>query len=325
MEGRWERHRPFLRLDRAALEARLAVPFPGARVREATPLSGGLRNSNYRLRLDGRDDPVVLRLFTADPEACRREVALAERVAGTVPVPATLYADPQADPPFSVTAWIEAARLDDLLRGGDAAAVERAAAAAGETLARIHAFALPEPGFLGPDLAVRQALDLIDGWPEHVAFFLAGPAGTRLGPELSARLRAIVPRMAPRLLPLRGTTTLVHADYKPWNLLVRHGPAGAAGGAWRVAAVLDWEFAFAGPPMVDLAIFLRHRDGLPPAYTRGLLAGYQAAGGHLPADWATQTRQLDLLNLCSMLSQPGGGAARSRDIGALVRATLDGW
>jgi aminoglycoside phosphotransferase (APT) family kinase protein len=89
-----------------------------------------------------------------------------------------------------------------------------------------------------------------------------------------------------------------------------------------VAAVLDWEFAFAGPPLVDLAVFLRHRETLPAAYTAGVLAGYAAAGGSVPADWAVQTRLLDLLNLCSMLAQPGGGAARSRDLGALVGATL---
>lgn len=92
-----------------------------------------------------------------------------------------------------------------------------------------------------------------------------------------------------------------------------------------MAGVLDWEFAFAGPPLVDVAIFLRHRATLPPEYTRGFLAGYAAAGGHLPDDWSAQTKLLDLLNLCSMLEQPGGGSARAGDIRRLMLATLEGW
>lgn len=120
----------------------------------------------------------------------------------------------------------------------------------------------------------------------------------------------------------------MHADYKPWNLLVcRPSASGApdAAGAGRVAGVLDWEFAFVGPPLVGVAIFLRHRAALPPEYTRGFLVGYEAGGGHLPHDWPAQTKLLDLLNLCSMLEQPGGGSTRTRDIRRLILATVDGW
>jgi Ser/Thr protein kinase RdoA (MazF antagonist) len=328
MEQRWERHHPFLSLDPPALEARLRAPFPGARVVRAEPLAGGLRNSNYRVWLAGRAAPVVVRLFTADPAACRREVALAALVGGSVPVPAILHADPAAEPPLTVTAWVEGVRLDALLRDGvgDGPA-EGAAGAAGEVLARIHRFSFPGAGFLGPDLEVRQPLDLSDaGWPGHMEHFLfRRGVGDRLGQDLTRRLWRLVGEQAPRLAPLRGERSLVHADYKPWNLLVAPRDRSPSE-PWSLAAVLDWEFAFAGPPLVDLAIFLRHRATLPPAYTRAFLHGYAAAGGALPADWEAQTRLLDLLNLCSMLEQPGGGSARAtRDIAGLIRATVDSW
>jgi Ser/Thr protein kinase RdoA (MazF antagonist) len=327
MEQGWERHHPFLALDPPALEARLRDPFPGARVVRAEPLAGGLRNSNYRVWLAGRPAPVVVRLYTADPAACRREVALAALVGSSVPVPAVLHADPEAEPPLTVTAWVEAVRLDALLRNGEPAGpAESAAGSAGEVLARIHRFSFPAAGFLGPDLEVRQPLDLSDaGWPAHMEHFLfRGRAGDRLGPDLTRRLWRLVGEQAPRLAPLRGARSLVHADYKPWNLLVAPRDR-VPGKPWSLVAVLDWEFAFAGPPLDDLAIFLRHRATLPPGYAEAFLHGYAAAGGVLPPDWEAQARLLDLLNLCSMLDQPGGGSARTRDISALIRATVDGW
>ncbi|MDQ3701360.1 MAG: phosphotransferase, partial [Chloroflexota bacterium] len=255
MEQRWERHYPFLQLDHPALERLVGAAFPGVRVLAAEPLAGGLRNTNYRVRLAGpaaRD--VVLRLYTADPAACRREAALAALVGGTVPVPPVLYAAPDADPPFAVTAWIEGMRLDDLLRAGDPTN-EGAATAAGEVLARIHSVTFPSAGFLGPDLTIREPLDLSDtGWAGHMEHFLVrGRAGAALGGDLTQRLRRFVAVHAPRLASLRGARTLVHADYKPWNLLLcrpddlrrsaaqdtRSAPD--AGEAWRMAGVLDWE------------------------------------------------------------------------------------
>jgi aminoglycoside phosphotransferase (APT) family kinase protein len=349
VERRWERQHPFLRLDRAAVARRLRPLFPGARVREVAPLTGGLRNTNYRVRLDdpavpGAGREVALRLYTADRAACQREVALAARVGATVPVPAVLYADPAAEPPFAVFDWVAGVRLDELLQTGDPRAVESAARAAGAALAPIHAVIFPGAGFLGPRLSVATPLDLSDtGWPAAMEHFLFhGRAGAHLGEDLTRRLWGLVTREAPRLRPLRGDRSLVHADYKPWNLLLRP-PAGGAppagpgaaptedaplavpGGVWSMAAVLDWEFAFAGPPLVDVAIFLRHRAALPPAYVRGFLEGYAAAGGRLPEDWAAMTRLLDLLNLASMLERARAGSAAARDICALMGATVDGW
>ena len=40
------------------------------------PLSGGLANTNYKVTLSGANEPVVLRVYTRDPDACERERAL---------------------------------------------------------------------------------------------------------------------------------------------------------------------------------------------------------------------------------------------------------
>jgi len=70
-EEGWPRGYPRVHLDRAAIQRLL-----GGTVLDAEVLSGGLRNTNYRVRLAGQSPPVVLRLYTADAAACAREVAL---------------------------------------------------------------------------------------------------------------------------------------------------------------------------------------------------------------------------------------------------------
>lgn len=329
MEQSWDRRHPFAQLDRDAIQQRVRAAFPSARVLAAEPLHGGLRNSNYRVEISDPPTRLVLRLYTADPAACRREATLAARLGGLVPVPALFHAAPDADPPFAITAWIDGSRVDDLLATASPPEIARISCAAGATLAAIHRVRFPAPGFLGPSLGIAQPLPMGGAdWARYVGRFLGRPeVAGRLGDELTGRLRRLVATQAWRLDPLRDASALVHADYKPWNLLARpaadNGPAPRShDGGWVVAGVLDWEFAFAGAPLFDLAIFLRQEASFPPEYREGFVAGYRTAGGTLPDDWQTLTKLLDLLNLCSMLEGPGLGDAFVRDAVRLLEGTL---
>lgn len=327
MERGWDRRHPFHDLTTEAVEALVRPAFPDGRVRSIEPLTAGLRNTNYRVDLTrpgGSETCVVLRLYTADPAACRREAALARLVGDAVPMARVFHADPDADPPYAVTSWIDGVKLDNLLQDADDAAIESATYAAGSVLAAIHRFSFPGAGFLGPDLEIARPLQMGgEGWAAYVELFLfeRGVAG-KLGDDLTRRLAHLVTTHATLLDPLQDDRALVHADYKPWNLLVREQP-GQPGAGWTLAGVLDWEFAFAGSPLVDLAIFLRQERQQPPAYARGFEAGYRDAGGRLPDDWRPLTKLLDLLNLCSMLDGPGLGGAFVEDARRIVAATLE--
>jgi hypothetical protein len=69
---------PHVRLDRAVIERLL-----GCSVLDAQLLDGGLRNTNYRVRLGNAPHEAVLRLYTADATACAREASLLEQVVPT--------------------------------------------------------------------------------------------------------------------------------------------------------------------------------------------------------------------------------------------------
>jgi len=86
MRQGWERSAPEPDLDIAALAALIHPAFPKARVSAAERTVGGFANANYRLEITGRERPVLLRLFVRDPASAAKEAAIAEHIAGRVPV-----------------------------------------------------------------------------------------------------------------------------------------------------------------------------------------------------------------------------------------------
>ena len=302
MERGWERAHPFVELPAGELERLVGEALPGAVVVAALPLTTGLRNTNYRLELAG-GEIVLLRQYVADPEACARESAVLAAVTGRVPVPRVLYSNATAGPPFALLEWIEGRPLDEVLGEADSATARELAAACGAALARIHEIHFPAAGFLGPEMGVLRPMP---DWAPTLLATLAGRVEVRLGPELSAGVRAKVESNSRLVEPVWSEAVLVHADYKPWNLLVRPeaegSPPAGPQSAWRVTGILDWEFACAGCKLIDFATFLRDETELPAGFADAFAAAYVAAGGSLPTDWRRLTRLVDLLNLMQLLA-----------------------
>jgi aminoglycoside phosphotransferase (APT) family kinase protein len=317
VETGWLRRFPQHPLSTRQIEQLLRPFASGARVEEATLLAGGLRNTNYRLRLSSQAEPVVLRVFSATDElggAAGREAAIIRLIEARIPVPRVLHSAPDADPQWNLMSFVEGERFDLFL---EHASVDRIAAAshdAGRVLAAIHSFAFRGPGWFGHDLSLGPTPWPNISWSQMLSGWLTdGATGSHLQPRLRDRLLAFIAHHADRVEPLNGSSRLVHADFKPWNLLVADH---------RVVAVLDWEMAYSGNPMTDLGIYLRYSDRLPPAYREGFAAGYRDAGGELPADWFGLARLTDLTNLLYFLEFRGSDPAVLRDVIPLIETTL---
>ena len=325
MAGGWNRRTPLLTVDATTLERLLAPHWPDAHVTGAEHVSGGLANTNYRVSLAGRDapsEPIVVRFYTREPEACAREAALLRLVANRVPVPQALYVEPTTasfDYPYIALSWMDGVPLLDALPTLPAEEAPTLAAALGAVAARIGSFTFEAAGFLDADLTIRERLTIgpegLRGW---LGEMLAGRAGERLGAELTARLLRQIDRCADEAAPLAGQRALIHADYKDGNILVRRDPDG-----WRVTAVLDWEFAFVGASVFDLGSLLRREATLPPGFADACVAAYRAEGGFAPANWRRMTLLMDLINLCDFLNSPHPRAAMLADITALVGGTVE--
>ena len=78
--------------------------------------------------------------------------------------------------------------------------------------------------------------------------------------------------------------------------------------------MLDWEFAYAGPALMDIGQLLRWN---PPApFVSGFIASYRRHGGVLPEGWERSSEISDLVNLVGLLA---GAAPDSRQFCDVLR------
>ncbi|MDN3242552.1 phosphotransferase family protein [Glycomyces tritici] len=258
-------------LDTAGLARWLAREHPGLAgdgPLRAALIDGGRSNLTYRV--DGAKTPLVVRrppLGHALPTAhdMRREHRVISALRGTIPVPATVDvvddtgAGEVTGTVFFVMEFVDGAVLNHPRCNADwtPEGLHRLGIEVAEILADLHA-AEPEPlglgGFGRPDGYLDRQMRT---WRRQL-----DASRSREAPALDAlgeRLAAAVPDS--------GRSGIVHGDYRLDNMLVAGAPD-----APRVAAVLDWEMATLGDPLVDLGMLGMYW------HIRELPGGERAAG-----------------------------------------------
>ena len=322
-QSRWVRSEPRNALPAFLLERIMRTAFSSYTVTEIQPFSDGLRNANFKLRVDSASEPLVLRLYEHDASLCQKELDLMRLVAKSVPVPEVIHAEPRGlddCPPFMLMRYVEGITFRELKRGRDCDAIGQAAFSAGETLAAINRNIFTKPGWLAPGPAVTAPL--LEG-PHPLPRFIdssLSPSNLRLRmpADLRDRTHAMVWAWAPKLAGLEGETRLVHGDFNKRNLIVRR-----RAGRWSVAAVLDWEFAISGSPLNDIGNFLRYEPASRPLFEPHFSSGYLHAGGNLPDGWRRLARLVDLTALCESLTRGQLPDTIIAELIELLRATVE--
>jgi fructokinase len=298
----WKVVSPPPQLPLATADALLAGWRGTRRVVEAEPLDGGIMNWNYGIRLAGSPERFVLRFYDRAPASCAREVRILALVRGDLPVPEVLYAEVNGAggyPPFCVLEFIDGISLRALRRRGDAKGVADTAYEAGRLLPRLTRHRFPRPGILSPELAVEDGPFADATLVSVIEQFVASPEfRRRVDSSLLTNILDLARSGEDRLAVPGQDMALVHGDFNSPNILVRE-----RGGAWRVAAILDWEFAFSGSILSDIGNMLRYeRPGqsrYEPYFSRGLTDG----GWEAPPDWFLRARLADLPALCELLTR----------------------
>ena len=268
----------------------LAKVFPTRSVKNLQVLSGGLINTNIRVDFEANYEPVVIRLYRNGAEVCRKELALHDLLSRTIRVPRALHAEPDGiedSPSFLINEYVNALTFQELKRTKDLKAIQQASHSVGATLAAIGGFKFEKPGRLEVEenatcLAVGpkfiEGSDQISRLMDR--FLASANCERRVGPKLMQRLHDYAWSWSSRIPDLEEAPCLVHNDFGNRNILVRQEK-----GKCVVAAVLDWEFAFSGSPLLDVGHFLRYERGSAPLREPHFSLGFVEHGGQLPDNW----------------------------------------
>ncbi len=258
-EAAWSRAVTPATIDRAEVERRL-----GPTTERIEVLAGGFANRNVRV------GDRVLRI--KDPSTVEKERTLLSRPWRAFRTPRVL----DAGEDFLVLEHLPLVPLDD----GPATA-----ASVGRALAEIHAVTYPETGLLAGDLTIAKPFPP-EGWTHYgggYARFMLGEAEPFLDSALAARVRAFLDGVDDGPAAPVGAPVLSHCDFKVSNLHLL--PTGEL-------VVLDWEFAWAGPRLLDVGQLLRWQP--PEPFVRAFADAYVAAGGELVGDWRRIAASVDL-------------------------------
>lgn len=210
-------------------------------------LSGGNANVTRLATIDGRSrvvrHPPAATISDRAAAGVRREWELLRGIAGTAKVPVPIAFCDDADvigAPFMLVDFVEGVAITDRLPPGyadDVATVSRIGAELVDALAAIHRIdwqtALP-PGFGRPENFVRRQ---IERW-------------VAVRRRDAVRALPLLDRLAAWLLahaPEDEPAAILHCDYHLDNTLFAPDEP-------RLVAIIDWEMATVGPPLVDLGL-----------------------------------------------------------------------
>jgi aminoglycoside phosphotransferase (APT) family kinase protein len=243
--------RPGEELDAAALAAYLRQHLPGFSGEvEVRQFPRGFSNLTYLVRAGGRE--LVLRRppFGADVrgghdmEREHRVLAALRPVYPRAPRPVVYCADPAVlGAPFYLMERVSGVILRDRPPAGvelDEATMRGVCLALVDTLAELHAVDWRAAGLEGLGKPEGYVERQVTGWSQRWE-----RARTDDVPEMDAAAAWLAAN-----LPAESGAALIHGDFKYDNLVLDPADLG------RVKAVLDWEMATVGDPLMDLGTTL---------------------------------------------------------------------
>jgi aminoglycoside phosphotransferase (APT) family kinase protein len=325
MEKDWGRVHEFVALEEDVLTSLLQPAFPGRKIISAELLTAGHCNTNYKIRVSDLNDAFVLRIYVRNHEAIQKDWDIFHLVQESVPIPELLYADlhgAEYDKPYAIMKWVDGLLLSEVMAQEKSDDLVACGYDVGAVLARIGTYTFPQAGFFGPGLTVIESFEAgptsyLNGIEQYLA---QERVRQQLGEAQIKQLEQFVSSNAEYLTEMAETASLVHSDFKGINILVHQHAQ-----RWKVAAVLDWEFAFAGTPLLDIGNMLRYEYLYPPEFETEFIRGFQDHGGNLPKNWKKVIKLLDLLNLCEFLNKETPSTAMIDEVKGLIANTLDQW
>lgn len=252
----------------------------------------GCANINIKIEFINRHPDELLRIYLRDPSSAYKEQKIATLLKDKIPIPQIRQIFKYETYQCARMNFMPGITLRDFLLNTKNPPIEKIMHETGGILAQIASVHFDKTGFFNRDLEITtpfQPKDLID-------FCNKTLKNETVRLILTDKIRDNITRLMTKNQDLLSTlpeTNLVHADFDPSNILVDQRD-----GQVYLSAVLDWEFAFSGSTLCDVANMLRYAHKMPPLYQSAFLEGLTQGGYPLTDHYSTT---IDLLNLISLI------------------------
>ena len=318
-KSNWEKTSTTHSLPPGMVDKMLWFEYPEKILISQELMAGGCANLNVKILLEGEDSPKILRIYLRDKDAAYREQRIGALLNKTPPAPQTYTIGEMDGYRFAITEFMPGISLRELLLSDTSYNVSEVMHDVGATLAKITKHPFSQAGFFDKDLSVipkttsEDYLSFAKGFLEHETVL------SMFTPEVLSNISQVIAEYS-HLLPDANEKHLVHADFDPSNMLVNE-----VDGLWKVSGVLDWEFAFSGSVLWDVANMLRYAHKMPFDFQDAFLEGLASGGFKLPENWHITVQLLNLLSLldCLKRSDPKRCPNQCSDIFALVFHILE--
>jgi len=315
----WEKTSVTHQLPHDTIEKIVRLVYPRRKLISFDVIAGGCANLNIKILLEGDKHPLILRIYLRDKDAAYREQNIGRLLKKTVLVPLTYYIGKIESYCFAITEFMPGISLRDLLLGKASYDISAIMYDVGAVLSNIITYEFSQAGFFDKDLNVvpptssDNCLIFAKNCLEHETVLSV------LAPEMIYKISQVLDKYS-HLFPNKNEKHLVHADFDPANILVHKTDVG-----WKVSGVLDWEFAFSGSVLCDVANMLRYAHKMPPEFQDAFLNGLRGGGVILPENWSATVDLLNLLALldCLRRANPKRQPNQCADIRELIDHILD--
>ena len=241
----------------------------------STLFSSGKCNSNYKLTLnDGT--VIVARISSSDSSS--RELRVMDLASELVKVPEVLY----ESPPLSILEFLSGETLEN---------APEYSRLAGIAISQFSSRSFDSPGRIEEDGSI-SAFDFggIQGYIDECLDNTQ--VLERLGGERKGKLLPLLRSKSQLIEELESEACLVHGDFNPTNILIHEE---------QLSGVLDWEYALAGTPFMDIGNLLRNTD---ERFHSEIEQGLCEGGMRLPMDWKERAELVDLTSQFEFLTSP---------------------
>jgi GrpB-like predicted nucleotidyltransferase (UPF0157 family)/aminoglycoside phosphotransferase (APT) family kinase protein/GNAT superfamily N-acetyltransferase len=294
----WEKTSNEHSLSEDMVEKMVQLAYPDKMLMSHEFLAGGCANLNIKIQFESAPHLLILRVYFRDKDAAYREQKLGALLKATAPVPLTYYVGEIDGYHFAITEFMTGTTLRDLLLGDLPHDLGAMMHEAGDVLSRITAHEFLSAGFFDKNLNVTPHSTADDIQTFAKACLQKQSVISNLTTETISKINGYLDKYALLLTENCNEKHLVHADFDPANILVNE-----VDGIWKISGILDWEFAFSGSVLWDVANMLRYAHKMPPEFQTAFLKGLTSNGVSLPENWQITVHMLNLLSLLDLLKR----------------------